>query len=102
MEATDYATRAWPGGAGNRKLGANYVLCFLPHKQAISRGYQQNLWLFSPEKNVTEVGFMNVFFIFKDSKTGRKEMVTAPLDGTILEGVTREPLLTLAKEILDP
>lgn len=102
LEATDYATRAWPGGAGNRKLGANYALCFLPHKQAISRGYQQNLWLFGPEKNVTEVGSMNVFFIFKDSKTGKKEMVTAPLDGTILEGVTRESLLTLAKERLDP
>ncbi|KAH3900082.1 uncharacterized protein SCDLUD_004402 [Saccharomycodes ludwigii] len=102
LEATDYATRAWPGGVGDKKLGANYAPCILPQLQAAKRGYQQNLWLFGPEKHITEVGTMNVFFVFKDEKTGKKELVTAPLDGTILEGVTRDSILNLAKEKLDP
>lgn len=100
LEATDYATRAWPGGCGDKKLGANYAPCALPQQQATSRGYQQNLWLFGPEKNITEVGTMNVFFVFRDSVTGKKELVTAPLDGTILEGVTRDSVLSLARERL--
>ncbi|CCD27188.1 branched-chain-amino-acid transaminase BAT2 NDAI_0J02960 [Naumovozyma dairenensis CBS 421] len=102
LEATDYATRAWPGGVGDKKLGANYAPCVLPQLQAAERGYQQNLWLFGPEHNITEVGTMNAFFVFKDNKTGKKELVTAPLDGTILEGVTRDSILQLARERLDP
>ncbi|CAI4045433.1 hypothetical protein SUVZ_10G3280 [Saccharomyces uvarum] len=102
LEATDYATRAWPGGCGDKKLGANYSPCVLPQLQAASRGYHQNLWLFGPENNITEVGTMNAFFVFKDTETGKKELVTAPLDGTILEGVTRDSILTLARERLDP
>ncbi|GAV55384.1 hypothetical protein ZYGR_0AV00150 [Zygosaccharomyces rouxii] len=100
--ATDFATRAWPGGVGDKKLGANYAPCILPQLQAADKGYQQNLWLFGPEKHITEVGTMNVFFVFKDSKTGKKELVTAPLDGTILEGVTRDSILALSRERLDP
>lgn len=100
--ATDFATRAWPGGVGDKKLGANYAPCVLPQLQAAEKGYQQNLWLFGSEKYITEVGTMNVFFVFKDPKTGKKELVTAPLDGTILEGVTRDSILTLSKERLDP
>ncbi|KAH3679773.1 hypothetical protein WICMUC_000739 [Wickerhamomyces mucosus] len=102
LEATDYAVRAWPGGVGDKKLGANYAPCIKPQLEAASRGYQQNLWLFGEEKYITEVGTMNVFFVFKDSKTGKKELVTAPLDGTILEGVTRDSILELARERLDP
>lgn len=102
LEATDYATRAWPGGCGDKKLGANYAPCVLPQLQAAERGYQQNLWLFGPEKNITEVGTMNCFFVFTESATGKKELVTAPLDGTILEGVTRDSILTLARTRLDP
>lgn len=102
LEATDYATRAWPGGVGDKKLGANYAPCILPQLEAAKRGYQQNLWLFGPQKNVTEVGTMNVFFAFKNAKTGKKELVTAPIDGTILEGITRDSVLALARERLDP
>ena len=100
--ATDFATMAWPGGVGDKKLGANYAPCILPQLQAAEKGYQQNLWVFGPEKYITEVGTMNVFFAFKDSKTGKKELVTAPLDGTILEGVTRDSILALTREKLDP
>lgn len=101
LEATDYAVRAWPGGVGNKKLGANYAPCILPQKQAAAKGYQQNLWLFGPEHNVTEVGTMNAFFVFKHGN-GAKELVTAPLDGTILEGITRDSILELARQRLDP
>ena len=102
LEATDYATRAWPGGVGDKKLGANYAPCIKPQLEAAKRGYQQNLWLFGPEKNVTEVGTMNFFCVLKDSKTGKNELVTAPLDGTILEGITRDSILSLARERLNP
>lgn len=102
LEATDYAVRAWPGGVGNKKLGANYAPCIKPQREAAARGYQQNLWLFGEEGNITEVGTMNAFFVFKDTATGKKELVTAPLDGTILEGVTRDSILALAREKLDP
>lgn len=95
LEATDYAVRAWPGGVGDKKLGANYAPCILPQLEAAKRGYQQNLWLFGPEGYITEVGTMNVFFAFEDAEG--KELVTAPLDGTILEGVTRDLILELCR-----
>ncbi|KAI5467735.1 aminotransferase [Mariannaea sp. PMI_226] len=102
LEATDYAVRAWPGGVGDKKLGANYAPCIVPQLEAASRGFQQNLWLFGEEEYVTEVGTMNMFAAIKDKKTGQKELVTAPLDGTILEGVTRDSVLALARERLAP
>ncbi|PYH83494.1 branched-chain-amino-acid aminotransferase [Aspergillus uvarum CBS 121591] len=102
LEATDYAVRAWPGGVGDKKLGANYAPCVLPQLEAASRGFQQNLWLFGEEEYITEVGTMNLFVAMKNKETGQKELVTAPLDGTILEGVTRDSVLALARERLVP
>ncbi|KAK2760965.1 Mitochondrial branched-chain amino acid (BCAA) aminotransferase [Arachnomyces sp. PD_36] len=102
LEATDYAVRAWPGGVGDKKLGANYAPCIVPQLEAASRGFQQNLWLFGEEEYVTEVGTMNLFVALKNKETGKNELVTAPLDGTILEGVTRDSVLGLAREKLEP
>lgn len=102
LEATDYAVRAWPGGVGDSKLGANYAPCIVPQMQAASRGFHQNLWLFGEEEYITEVGTMNLFIAVKDKETGQKELITAPLDGTILEGVTRDSVLGLAKDRLEP
>ncbi|KAL6452356.1 BAT2 Branched-chain-amino-acid aminotransferase [Candida maltosa Xu316] len=99
LEATDYAVRAWPGGVGDKKLGANYAPCVKPQLEAAQRGFHQNLWLFGEEGFITEVGTMNVFFAFQN-EDGTKELVTAPLDGTILEGVTRDSILELCKERL--
>lgn len=95
LEATSHSVRAWPKGVGLYKLGANYVLCIEPQVEAAKRGHQQNLWLFGEEGFITEVGAMNVFFVFK--KGDQFELVTAPLDGTILPGVTRDSTLRLAK-----
>lgn len=109
LEATTYAVRAWPGGVGASKLGANYAPCVVPQVQAATRGFHQNLWLFEdidPETGkkedfVTEVGTMNLFACIVN-KQGQKELVTAPLDGTILEGVVRDSILALARERLVP
>ncbi|OAX78186.1 branched-chain amino acid aminotransferase [Emergomyces africanus] len=102
LEATDYAVRAWPGGVGDKKLGANYAPCIVPQLEAAGKGHQQNLWLFGEEEYVTEVGTMNLFVALKNKETGQKELITAPLDGTILEGVTRDSVLALARERLVP
>lgn len=103
LEATTYAVRAWPGGVGNSKLGANYAPCIVPQMQAAARGFHQNLWLFEEqgEEYITEVGTMNLFVAIKN-EAGDKELLTAPLDGTILEGVTRDSILALARERLVP
>ncbi|KAK6956764.1 branched-chain-amino-acid transaminase bat2 [Daldinia eschscholtzii] len=102
LEATDYAVRAWPGGVGDKKLGANYAPCIVPQMEAASRGFQQNLWLFGPEEYVTEVGTMNLFVAIRNKETNQKELITAPLDGTILGGITRDSILSLAREKLAP
>ncbi|EEH33351.2 branched-chain-amino-acid aminotransferase [Paracoccidioides lutzii Pb01] len=101
LEATNYAVRAWPGGVGDKKLGANYAPCIVPQLEASRKGFQQILWLFG-EEYITEVGAMNLFVAMKNKETGQNELVTAPLDGTILEGVTRDSVLTLARERLVP
>jgi len=101
LEATDYAVRAWPGGVGDKKLGANYAPCIVPQMAAASRGFHQNLWLFGEEEYVTEVGTMNLFAAIRD-RSGQKELMTPPLDGTILDGVTRDSILGLARERLEP
>ena len=55
------------------------------------------LWLFGEDDQVTEVGTMNMF-TFWINEDGEKELITAPLDGTILPGVTRDSILQLARE----
>ncbi|PNS19715.1 branched-chain amino acid aminotransferase [Sphaceloma murrayae] len=103
LEATTYAVRAWPGGVGNAKLGANYAPCIVPQMQAAKRGFHQNLWLFTEDGNeyVTEVGTMNLFTAWV-AEDGVKELITAPLDGMVLEGVMRDSVLELARERLVP
>lgn len=102
LEATDYAVRAWPGGVGDKKLGANYAPCIVPQLDAAKKGFHQNLWLFGEDETITEVGTMNFFVAIVNKDTGGKELITAPLDGTILEGVTRDSILALARARLVP
>ncbi|KAH6577224.1 hypothetical protein BASA60_004159 [Batrachochytrium salamandrivorans] len=89
--------RAWPGGTGDAKVGANYAPGIRPQIEVAKQGYQQILWLFGPNDNVTEVGTMN-FFMYWVNEDGVKELRTPPLDGTILPGVTRDSILTLSRE----
>jgi branched-chain amino acid aminotransferase len=89
--------RAWPGGVGDSKVGGNYAPTIRVQAQAAKKGYSQILWLFGPTGDVTEVGTMN-FFTFWKNKSGEKELITPPLDGTILPGVTRQSIVDLARQ----
>nr|AGT02692.1 branched-chain-amino-acid transaminase [Crithidia acanthocephali] len=88
--------RAWPGGTGGSKLGANYAGPMLAQEEAHHHGYDQVLWLGAKDE-VQEVGSMNFCTLWK-TKEGKTELITAPLDGTILPGVTRDSILDLARE----
>jgi len=87
--------RAWPGGTGCYKIGGNYAPGILPMIEAGKKGHQQIMWLH--DKKVTEVGTMNLFCFWKN-KQGEKELITAPLDGQILPGVTRKSILELTRQ----
>eukprot|EP00698_Gefionella_okellyi_P003720 TRINITY_DN13467_c0_g1_i1.p1 TRINITY_DN13467_c0_g1~~TRINITY_DN13467_c0_g1_i1.p1 ORF type:complete len:394 (+),score=68.39 TRINITY_DN13467_c0_g1_i1:109-1290(+) len=94
--AEEKYTRAWPGGTGDAKVGGNYALSIKPQAEAAAKGYTQVLWLIGKEGFVTEVGTMNMFVYWLNDR-GEKELVTCPLDGTILPGVTRDSVLQLAR-----
>ena len=76
---------------------SNYASTISPQTAAANKGYTQVMWLFGEDAEVTEVGTMNVFFVWRNKVTGERELVTAPLDGTILPGVTRATALELAR-----
>lgn len=98
LYADDKNVRAWPGGAGNSKIGSNYGPTIRPQMEAAAMGYSQILWLCGDDYKVTEVGTMNQFFFWK-TKEGKNELITAPLDdGTILPGITRKSILELARQ----
>jgi branched-chain amino acid aminotransferase len=90
---TEYV-RAAKGGTGSAKCGGNYGASFLPTKKAHEEGYNQVLWTDSKEnKYIEESGMMNVMFVINDA------IVTPPLSDSILDGITRDSLLTIAKTI---
>ncbi|KAL1114836.1 hypothetical protein AAG570_007660, partial [Ranatra chinensis] len=89
--------RAWPGGVGDKKMGSNYAPTIHVQKEAISKGLQQVLWLYGEDYQVTEAGTMNVFVVLKNKK-GERELITPPLNGLILPGITRHSILQLARE----
>ena len=87
-------TRAAPGGTGAAKCGGNYAASLRAQREAIARGFDQVVFLDAAERRfVEELGGMNLFFVFEDGS-----IQTPPLDGTILPGITRESLITLARE----
>ncbi|XP_075159043.1 branched chain amino acid transaminase isoform X2 [Haematobia irritans] len=90
-------TRAWPGGAGNRKMGSNYAPTINVQKEASRKGLQQVLWLYGDDHQLTEVGTMNIFMFFIN-ENGEKELRTPPLNGLILPGITRDSILALTRQ----
>ena len=87
-------TRAAPGGTGAAKCGGNYAASLVPQAEAISRGHDQVVFLDAEQhKWVEELGGMNLYFIFKDGT-----LLTPSLTGTILPGITRDSLMTLARD----
>jgi branched-chain amino acid aminotransferase len=90
----DYS-RAMPGGTGDVKIAGNYAPTFRAQRMAQEAGCAQVVWLDSRERRwVEEMGGMNLFFV--RGSGAHAEVVTPPLTGTLLPGVTRDSLLTLA------
>jgi branched-chain amino acid aminotransferase len=90
----DHYVRAAHGGTGEVKTGGNYAASLLAAREAASRGYDQVLWLDAKDKkHVEEVGSMNICFVIDG------QLVTSPLHGTILDGITRRSVLVLAREM---
>jgi branched-chain amino acid aminotransferase len=89
----DHYVRAVKGGTGGVKTGGNYAASLAAAEEAHRQGFSQVLWLDGVErKYIEEVGSMNIAFVLDG------ELVTPPLTGTLLEGVTRDTVLQLAKD----
>lgn len=90
---SEHYTRAAPGGTGAAKCGGNYAASLVAQSEAIKQGCDQVVFLDAAEHRwVEELGGMNLFFLFDDGS-----IITPPADGTILEGITRDSVLTLAR-----
>ena len=90
----DY-TRAAPGGTGAAKCGGNYAASLSAQQEATQNGCAQVAFLDATERRwVEELGGMNLFFVRADGS-----IVTPELNDSILEGVTRDSVLTLLDEL---
>ncbi|EGY19829.1 hypothetical protein VD0002_g5661 [Verticillium dahliae] len=94
--------RAWVGGFGYAKVGANYGPSLAATVEARKRGFGQILWLYGEDQLCTEAGASNFFVAWKSKQDPSKiELVTAPLDDRlILDGVNRRSVVALARERL--
>jgi branched-chain amino acid aminotransferase len=91
---SDQYVRSAPGGTGEAKTGGNYAASLLAAKEAAAKGFDQVLWLDAVHRSyVEEVGSMNICFVYDE------KIVTSPLKGTILDGITRRSILTIAREM---
>jgi len=87
-------TRASQGGVGFAKAAGNYAATFYPTKLANSKGYQQIIWTDANEHQyIEECGTMNIFF-----RIGEK-IITPKISETILDGVTRNSVITIARDL---
>lgn len=92
--SSDYS-RAAEGGTGSAKCGGNYAASLLPQQQAAEHGCDQVAFLDAVEHRwVEELGGMNLYFVQADGS-----IVTPALTGSILEGITRNSILTLARDL---
>jgi branched-chain amino acid aminotransferase len=90
---SDRYTRAAEGGTGAAKCGGNYAASLLAQAEAIEHGCDQVVFLDAAQHRwVEELGGMNVFFVLDDGS-----LITPPLSGTILPGITRDSIITLAR-----
>ncbi len=95
--STEY-TRAAPGGTGEAKCGGNYAASFLATAQAAANGCDQVVWLDPFEhRYVEEMGSNNLAFVYGSGPGAR--ILTPKLTGTLLPGITRDSLLTIATDL---
>jgi branched-chain amino acid aminotransferase len=91
---SEHYTRSAPGGTGAAKCGGNYAASLLAQTEASANGCDQVLFLDAVESRwVEELGGMNLFMVSSDGT-----ITTPELTGTILEGITRESVMTLARD----
>jgi len=91
-------TRAAPGGTGAAKAAGNYAATLVTQAEAAAHGCDQVVWLDAVERRwIEEMGGMNVFLVYGSGPGAR--IMTPGLTGTLLPGVTRDSLLTLARGI---
>jgi len=85
--------RAAAGGTGYAKVAGNYAASLLPAQEAMNEGYQQLIWTDCKDhERIEESGTMNLMFIINDT-------IVTPLTGeTILRGITRDSILTIARD----
>jgi branched-chain amino acid aminotransferase len=92
---SDSYRRAVQGGTGAAKTGGNYAASLFVGVEAKAKGYSQVLWLDAIEgRYIEEVGAMNIAFVYEG-----KHIVTPPLTGSILPGVTRNSVITLGRDL---
>ena len=94
--STEYV-RASPGGTGAAKFAGNYAASLVAQQQAADENCDQVVWLDAVERRwVEEMGGMNLYFVLGEGSQAR--LVTPELTGTLLPGITRDSLLTLARD----
>ncbi|KAL7420622.1 branched-chain-amino-acid transaminase bat2 [Cryptotrichosporon argae] len=94
LDACKNYIRAWPGGTGSYKLGANYGTVSVAKKP----GFAMSLWLHGAEDYISEAGAANCWII-KEAADGATEFITMSLDnGIVLPGITRESIIQLLSD----
>ncbi|MBZ5733098.1 branched-chain amino acid aminotransferase [Nocardioides sp. TRM66260-LWL] len=90
---TEEYTRAGRGGMGAAKTGGNYASSLVAQQEAMAHGCDQVVFLDASEgRYVEELGGMNLYFVHRDGR------IVTPATGTILEGITRDSIITLAEK----
>ncbi len=92
---SDDYVRAAPGGTGEAKCGGNYAASLVAQAEAAQHGCDQVVWLDAVERTwIEEMGGMNLYFVLGSGDSAR--LVTPRLTGSLLPGITRDSLLTVA------
>jgi branched-chain amino acid aminotransferase len=95
--STEYV-RAALGGTGEAKCGGNYAASLIAQKAAAAQGCDQVVWIDAKERKwVEEMGGMNLYFVKGKGTDAR--VVTPKLTGTLLPGITRDSILSAAKDL---
>lgn len=94
---SDDYVRAAPGGTGEAKCGGNYAASLVAQAEAAQHGCDQVVWLDAVERRwIEEMGGMNLYFVYGSGDSAR--LVTPQLTGTLLPGITRDSLITVAAD----
>lgn len=95
---SDDYVRAAPGGTGEAKCAGNYAASLIAQAEAATHGCDQVVWLDATERRwVEEMGGMNLYFVYGSGDSAR--VVTPKLTGSLLPGITRSSLLTVAEDL---